>query len=381
MTRAAARRGFTLVELLVAMAVIIALASIALMVVPAALDQDRTTDGATLTRQWLMIAKSRAARDNLPRGVRLIVDPTKGANQLLVTELQYTEAPPVMIPKNDFPVGDPNAPQVVFRYTINVNGAVAQGGGQPARQCLLQNLDAVTFSEVQNATAQTPALLSLPVLGTWHKITQFKPSSATSGEAVLDIYPDAALGAAGVHPPPKGNSLTRPVYTTFHFGIYGVPRPLLGEPTLQMPRDICIDLHPNVSFPNGTAGTDYDIVFAPSGQLMPFGSVTTGTGRAGRVQLWVRNTRKAAAINGAFIPNPPGPGHWRYTATDTAGNAMPFGNAGEQLLVSIKAKSGALGVVKARWPDNAATGDYNLGPGGIPFTPYSYTYQGADESQ
>jgi len=84
MTRAraaAARRGFTLVELLVAMAIIIALSALALAVVPAALDQDRTTDGATLTKQWLMISKSRAARDNLPRGVRLIVDPNKGLNQ------------------------------------------------------------------------------------------------------------------------------------------------------------------------------------------------------------------------------------------------------------------------------------------------------------
>src|SRR5262249_59603028 len=92
-TETTRRAGFTLVELLVAIGIIIVLASLALLVVPDVLDQDRTTDGASLTRQWLMIAKARAARDQLPRGVRLI-NPGNG----LVTELQYTEAPPVLVP-------------------------------------------------------------------------------------------------------------------------------------------------------------------------------------------------------------------------------------------------------------------------------------------
>src|SRR4051812_44363010 len=105
MTPATRRPGFTLVELLVAMAIIIALAAIALMVVPSALDQDRTTDAASSVRQWLMIAKSRAARDQAPRGVRLLIAPNpqvpaknSALGALLVTELQYTEAPPVIVP-------------------------------------------------------------------------------------------------------------------------------------------------------------------------------------------------------------------------------------------------------------------------------------------
>src|SRR4051794_23355705 len=101
------RRAFTLVELLVVMAVIIILATISLMVVPGVIEQDRTTDGAGLTRQWMMIAKNRAARDQLPRGLRLLIapdpnnrykTPANGGSPLLVTELQYIEAPPVMLP-------------------------------------------------------------------------------------------------------------------------------------------------------------------------------------------------------------------------------------------------------------------------------------------
>ena len=94
------RTGFTLVELLAVMGIIIVLASIAAMVVPAAVSQDRTTDGAALTRQYLMIAKNRAARDGQPRGLRLIVTadstvPTK--SPLWVTDVQEIESPLVLV--------------------------------------------------------------------------------------------------------------------------------------------------------------------------------------------------------------------------------------------------------------------------------------------
>src|SRR4051812_7816819 len=99
--RTRTRQGFTLIELLVAMAILVTLAAIAVSVVPGVLDQDRTTDGASITRQYLMIAKARAARDGLPRGVRLIVsfDPNNPAktDSRWVTELQYTESPPVIV--------------------------------------------------------------------------------------------------------------------------------------------------------------------------------------------------------------------------------------------------------------------------------------------
>ena len=96
------RRGFTLVELLVAMTVIIVLTGLALVVVPGVLDQDRTTDSAGLVRQWLMISKNRAGRDGLPRGLRLIVAPDPNnpvkTSPYFVTEIQYTEMPPVLVP-------------------------------------------------------------------------------------------------------------------------------------------------------------------------------------------------------------------------------------------------------------------------------------------
>src|SRR5437879_13308705 len=67
-----ARRAFTLIELLVAMSIIVVLTSLVLLVVTNIGERDGTTDAAGLTRQWLMIAKARAGRDNAPRGLRLV---------------------------------------------------------------------------------------------------------------------------------------------------------------------------------------------------------------------------------------------------------------------------------------------------------------------
>src|SRR4051794_29732855 len=90
------RPGFTLIELLVSMAILITLSALALLVVPGVLDQDRTTDGASVTRKYLTIAKARASRDGMPRGVRLVTG-TNAGNALWVTDIQYIESPPVLL--------------------------------------------------------------------------------------------------------------------------------------------------------------------------------------------------------------------------------------------------------------------------------------------
>jgi prepilin-type N-terminal cleavage/methylation domain-containing protein len=352
-----ARGGFTLVELLVAMAVIILLASIALVVVPGVLDQDRTTDGASLTRQYLMIAKARAARDNLPRGVRLItgLDPTNPAksNLFWATEMQYTEATPVVVP-NPNVLGGPADPAVRFTYTVvgtqnppagTLPGTVA---GNPARRCEILNLTSDFAVQVVPG-----AVIALPLLGTWHQVTtatgaqaQVAPLDTTrfTVTVTLDHYPDAALGAAGTT---QQNTAALPVYQTYHFGLYGPPRPLLGEPTLQLPRNICVDL--NVS--NLRGGLEYDIVFAPSGQVLMT--------NVEQIHLWVRDYTKTPSM----VPINPNPLTY---------NPDAFRQGGEQQLVSIKTRSGALGVFPVLWPTNMSNGTYANNQ-----DPYWFARQGA----
>jgi prepilin-type N-terminal cleavage/methylation domain-containing protein len=65
------RKGFTLVELVVVMALIVLLASIAAAVVPGILRDEKVTQGANLLQGMLLTARMRAVRDNVPCGVRL----------------------------------------------------------------------------------------------------------------------------------------------------------------------------------------------------------------------------------------------------------------------------------------------------------------------
>ena len=120
----------------------------------------------------------------------------------------------------------------------------------------------------------------------------------------LDSYPDQQLGA-------------ETQWRTYHFGLNGGPRTLLGEPTLPLPYGTCVDL--GLSSPAG-GGSDYDILFAPSGLLVN----TNSTQGYGQIFLWVRD------------PNKP----------------SNFNQGGEQMVVSIKAKSGGIGAAPVDWgPD------------------------------
>jgi prepilin-type N-terminal cleavage/methylation domain-containing protein len=378
------RRGFTLVELLVAMAVIIVLTGLALVVVPGILDQDRTTDGASLTRQFLMISKNRAGRDGLPRGLRLIVasDPNNPlkTSPFFVTELQYTESPPVLVPNPlagatatpAFTPFDPfTAPYVAMFYTAsNASPApnVVGTGALSGQSCEIRNL---TFDQ---AVQVVPfSIIALPTLGTWHRVTNipspilqsaFLPAGQIPGantnlytvQLTFDQYPDSVLGAASTAPatPPT------PSWVSFHFGIYGAPRPLLGEPLLQLPKNICIDLTPGVSRPSANTTPlspgpppvylDYDIVFAPSGQVI--------FRAEGQINLWVRDYTKVASM----AP---------ISFTPLTYNVAAFQTGGEQQIVALKTRSGSLGVFPVFWPD-LTTGQYPIGD------PYYFATLGAN---
>jgi prepilin-type N-terminal cleavage/methylation domain-containing protein len=102
-SRAARRRGFTLVELLVAMALAITLLGLAVAVSQtAAFDSYRTVGAADKVSQWLIIAKNRATRDRQVRGLRLLatVQANTPSNTATVSECQYVEAPDPWTPQN-----------------------------------------------------------------------------------------------------------------------------------------------------------------------------------------------------------------------------------------------------------------------------------------
>lgn len=409
----AARRAFTLIELLVAMSIIVVLTSLVLLVMTNINERDGTTDAAGLTRQWLMISKARAGRDNAPRGIRLITgvdpnNPAKGGSifaQFWVTEMQYIEAPPILITYpagngDQVPTGSASDPVVVFTYTLSPGPSV---GTVMNRRCFITNLkgsDAIQI--VPNS------LLQLPVLGSWHRIVPIQPSplpptfitaqpnppalgflapfTTFAGlftvEVALDSsFPDSQLGAAGVI---GSAGVSSPSYVTQYFGISAPPRPLLGEPPLQLPKNICIDLTPftplNGASPanppfvlppcdrvQGTVGQDIDILFTPSGNVLPIGA---GAQADGAIYLWHRDYTKLknAAVNAPLIVTNVGPGP-AFTRTY---DLSQFQNGGEQQIVAIRCKTGSLGQFPVLWPN--AGGQY----GGVdPFEAHQLARLGA----
>ena len=83
------RRGFTLVEMLIAVAIFVILTTIAISAFTDS-DQDRAAAGAQQLKAMLEGAQSRALRDNQLRGVRLQRDET---NPQIVNSLVYVGAP------------------------------------------------------------------------------------------------------------------------------------------------------------------------------------------------------------------------------------------------------------------------------------------------
>ncbi|WP_439621754.1 pilus assembly FimT family protein [Gemmata sp.] len=302
--RRGTRRGFTLIELLVVMALIAGLAAIAMVVAPSAVNKDRTASAVSQIQGALQIARARAVRDGLPRGVRFIYNPAPGKpNPNLVTEYQYIEVAPMFVPNPGGPLGvapyaPTTPPYVEFTYSPTT-------GAVNSRTCRIHSLDG--SHQVQVFAGGT---LYLPTLGTWHRIISATPPSATM-TVTLDTYPDQQLGAE-TH------------WRTYHFGLNGGPRTLLGEPTLQLPQGTCVDLAQ--SQPPGGGGQDYDILFTPSGLLT--GGSTQGLGQ---VFLLVRDPNKGNPI---VSPSP---------------NPATYSNAGEMLVVSIKAKTGGIGAAPVDW--------------------------------
>jgi len=340
MIRRVPRRGFTLIEMLVTMALIATLAAMAMVVVPGILEKDRSVDASTTVQSWLQIAQARAQRDRLPRGVRLIIDMNKSPttspempDPLFATEAQYIESPPVFVanpnPNASPPPSTDGGPYVQFDYTLSPGGmGNPPAGSVVTRQCQIFGLPLDKATQVASyaSSGQQPSLW-LPVLGTWHRITgvigPLGPFNKPTYTLVLflDSYPDAQLGASTN-------------YRTYHFGIYGPPRPLLGEPTMQLPKNTAVDLNLNVSWPNyippspvPASGVvpDYDILFAPNGHL----AYTASTRGFGHVFLVVREPRQMK-LNASLSMD--------FT------NPALIPQGGEMMIVAIKAKSGAIAV-------------------------------------
>src|SRR5262245_35315516 len=94
------RRGFTLLELLVVMGIIIVIASLVIMFLPN-LDRHKGVPNATTQLHgWVNLSKQHALRDHAPRGIRLLIEDPTSPN-LHCTSLQYIEQPEPFAPRGN----------------------------------------------------------------------------------------------------------------------------------------------------------------------------------------------------------------------------------------------------------------------------------------
>jgi prepilin-type N-terminal cleavage/methylation domain-containing protein len=88
---AVTRKAFTLVEMLVVIAIILALAALAAAFAPRVTDNQKMTRAVDLLEQWLLTAKMRAKRDGLATGLRFIQAPGDAAGTY--SQFQYIQQP------------------------------------------------------------------------------------------------------------------------------------------------------------------------------------------------------------------------------------------------------------------------------------------------
>jgi type II secretory pathway pseudopilin PulG len=316
------RRGITLIELLVVITIVVALFALVAAVAPRMGERQRASRGADQLQGWLLIAKQRALRDQAPRGIRLpqVIGPP--ANAQYVTQLYYIEQPPAYAPA----ALDDQGSVVTASLVVE-----SPGPNQPYDLVRLYFVPQPATPAHTIASATVQAALDRAFEALWPSQDQLATPQQIPPDVVLEFYgkyagqPRRVVQIAKQYSPPGpqavyGPSLIlaldqkfepNPTYDTppatpppqqgaREYRFYRKAQPIAGEPVLQLPKDIAIDisrdgtnspptwyrLYPRTG--NALYPQPLDILFDKTGQVIG------GTGRLGnRICLWVRDTSLA----------------------------------------------------------------------------------------
>jgi prepilin-type N-terminal cleavage/methylation domain-containing protein len=323
-----ARRGFTLVELLVVIAIIVGLMAMVALAAPRFAERQGPSRGAMQLQSWLNLSRQMAIRDQRPRGIRML--PPIGLtfrdnDKNYSRELQYIEQPDDFYPA---PIGGGTA-ELWFPGKLSNGTPTPPGYSGPIRPDYSWALIAV-WNPYQAPGDPPPNPISPvpPDPNATVKVGDILNIQG-SGEGVNPVGPRRIVNVqdGGIGPDPSGKparlyfiQLDRPVGDdvnnkapnwnrphTAQYVIYRQPRPMAGEPVLQLPRDVGIDFSRELSpselagNPPPTAWTGYswyrfypkiptgggqplEILFHPNGSVMG----PLGTNYA-RICLWVRD--------------------------------------------------------------------------------------------
>jgi prepilin-type N-terminal cleavage/methylation domain-containing protein len=261
--------GFTLVELLVVVFLILVIATLVVAFAPRLAERQKVPRGASQLQGWLLIAKQRAKRDQLPTGVRLQPDPN---NPNTYRELQYIQKP------DDWTGGQVQ----VNAGTLNV-----------------VNLVPGTGADFIGGGAFTDPTLYPVQIGDYIEI---KGGGLVRRIAVPPAQTSLTLAPTSAYP--------YPIQPTSDYRIIRSPRPLVGEANLDMPKDIAIQGNTSPDNPVNTAllfgsvprhdtAMFVDILFSPAGPLLKTDAAYAVPGVGGEaVILWVRDVSLDSPTDG-----------------------------------------------------------------------------------
>jgi hypothetical protein len=235
------------VELIMAMAIIVFLAALAAAFAPSVLDSQNLTRAVDQFEQWLLSAKMRAKRDGLATGIRFVQNP--GDPPGAYSQFQYIQQPDPL--SGGWRAGAP-APGSVPHGSIFLAGGVLQSA----------SAGVVTFANVDFT------LNGLP-LAQW--LVQPGDSLEVRDGGVYLIGTATGPATLQLAGSPFDTALT--VTPTTNYRILRQPRVLIGEPPLQMPGNLAVDMNPIP--PTAVRGTvqagasgNLEILFAPSGAVV-----------------------------------------------------------------------------------------------------------------
>jgi hypothetical protein len=265
-------------------------------------ERQKVSSGASQLQEWLLIAKSRARRDQQATGVRLLLDPN---NPTQIRELQYIQQP------DDFFV-QPRGTDAQNQYRVRP---------LKIKSSLLNNINQNDQAELEFPAPLGAADFSggLPNMSDWP--VQIGDYLEVKGgglvHRIIEVKPDKRTLLLQVNQ--QGKACPHPINLTEDYRIIRKPRVLTGEAALLLPKDIAIDISPRPAPPiwaapldsretrtlsqgipstlDGTANI-FSILFSPAG-----GVIGQGTTRD-RIILFVRDVSLDAPSN----PGEPFPG-------------------------------------------------------------------------
>jgi type II secretory pathway pseudopilin PulG len=253
------------VELIVVLAILLALAAMIVGLAPRMQERQKTERGASQLQGWLGIARQWARAARRPTGIQVQARNIVPYSGMYGTDLQYIQQPPDFVVTPSPVPGDP----------INVHPIQVPQG----------SLNTVILAQPQSPTANFWGGYGPIQRNLWP--VQVGDHIEVNGGGLMH-----QIGSVEPNSLVLVSPLPQPVYPpgTKQYRIVRLPRALPGEPALQLAQDVVIDLTKSIVPAPNAEGT-IDILFAPSGALL-------APGINNKIILWVRDVTQDASTPG-----------------------------------------------------------------------------------